>query len=76
MRIFLRFFQDAIELGPRFHYAMQKHRCVPWFLPKGERMDGDIDFCGKAESISFKKSMDDFLLNSTTPRDSLVPDLF
>ena len=69
-RVFNNFTNKVCGFENRFHYAMEKHRCVPWFLPKGERIDGDIDFCSRGESTLFQESMDHFRLDSTSPRDS------
>ena len=68
-RVFKNFTNKACNFENRFHYAAQKHNCIPWFLPKGRYLgDEDIEFCTKEETILFKESMADFRLNSTSPR--------
>ena len=66
-RVFKNFTNKACNFENRFHYAAQKHHCIPWFLPKGRYLGGkDIEFCTKEETILFKESMADFRLNSST----------
>ena len=68
-RVFRNFTNKACDFENKFHYAMQKHQCVPWFLPKGGLIDGgDIEFCNREETTLFKESMEDFRLNPTSPR--------
>ena len=72
-KVFRNFTNKACNFENRFHYAVQKHHCIPWFLPKGRYFDGEnIEFCAKEETVLFKESMADFRLNSTSPRYSNV----
>ena len=65
-RIFKNFTNKACDFENKFNYALQKHRCIPWFLPRGEKTP--MDFCSREQTKLFKQSMDLFRLNSSSPR--------